>query len=88
MLSFDHAPARRDIKRRPGRDLLTFGSRTLWNDLLAAGLVDELHLMVGAGAVGGGIPAFDRATPRLRLLETHRRDGSENLVLRYQVRPV
>jgi hypothetical protein len=23
-----------ELKERPGRDILTFGSRTLWNDLL------------------------------------------------------
>jgi dihydrofolate reductase len=73
-----------DLKDQPGGDILMFGSRTLWNDLLAAGLVDELHLMVGATILGGGTPAFgDVAVPSLRLMSTTRRDGSENVVLRY-----
>lgn len=75
-----------ELKEQQGLDILTFGSRTLWTDLLAAGLVDELHLMVGPVAVGGGIPAFgDAPVPRLRLLDTLRREGSENVVLRYAV---
>lgn len=75
-----------ELKDRPGREILMFGSRTLWNDLLVAGLVDELHLMVGAAVLGGGTPAFGAGVvPRLRLVSTRRRDGSDNLLLQYEV---
>jgi dihydrofolate reductase len=75
-----------DLKNHPGKDILMFGSRTLWNDLLAAGLVDELHLMVGAAVLGDGTPAFGaRPFPQLRLAGTRRRDGSDNVLLRYEV---
>jgi len=75
-----------EFKDQPGKDILIFGSRTLWNDLLVAGLVDELHLMVGAAVLGGGTPTFNAGPiPRLRLLDTRRQDGSDNLLLRYKV---
>ena len=75
-----------ELKDRPGKDMLVFGSRTLWNDLLVAGLVDELHLMVGAAVLGGGTPAFGAGpVPPLRLVGTRRRDGSDNLMVRYAV---
>jgi dihydrofolate reductase len=75
-----------ELKDRPGGDILMFGSRTLWNDLLAAGLVDELHLMVGATVLGDGTPAFGAGpVPPLRLVDTRRRDGSDNLLVRYGV---
>ena len=75
-----------ELKNQPGRDILMFGSRTLWNDLLAAGLVDELHLMVGATILGGGTPAFVAGPfPPLRLVDARRRDCSDNLLLRFQV---
>jgi dihydrofolate reductase len=73
-----------ELKRGPGRDILMFGSRTLWNDLLAAGLVDELHLMLGPVVLGAGTPAFVRAQPDpLRLVATRRWEGSSNLLLQY-----
>lgn len=75
-----------ELKDRPGQDILMFGSRTLWNDLLVAGLVDELHLMLGAAVLGGGTPAFGAGpVPPLRLVDTERRSGSDNLLLRYTV---
>jgi dihydrofolate reductase len=75
-----------ELKDRSGKDILTFGSRTLWNDLLVAGLVDELHLMVGAAVLGGGTPSFSAGPiPSLRLVDTRRRDGSDNVLVRYEM---
>lgn len=74
----------RELKAGPGRDLLVFGSRTLWNELLAAGLVDELHLLVGPVVVGDGTPLFGRRpSAPLRLLGTRSVDDSGNVLVRY-----
>jgi hypothetical protein len=57
-------------KERPGREILIFGSHLLWNHLLATGLIDKLHFMIGAGVVGAGVRAFEtRPHGRLRLLD-------------------
>jgi dihydrofolate reductase len=75
-----------ELKEETGKDILMFGSRTLWNELLLAGLVDELHLMVGATVLGGGTPTFSAGPiPPLRLVDTRRREGSDNLLVRYEV---
>jgi dihydrofolate reductase len=74
------------LKQKPGRDILMFGSHVLWNILLAAGLVDELHFMIGAGVVGEGERAFEaRPSGKLRLLDTRTFDGSSLLLVRYAV---
>jgi dihydrofolate reductase len=66
------------------KDLLVFGSRTLWNSLLAAGIVDELHLMMGNVVVAGGEAAFTEAVPHpLTLLGERRFAGSQNILLQY-----
>jgi dihydrofolate reductase len=63
-----------------------FGSITLWNDLLAHGLVDELHMMVGAVVVGSGTPAFAGSLDAgLRLIGVRQLDGSQNVLMRYAV---
>ena len=66
-------------------DILVFGSRTMWNGLVADGLVAELHLMVSPNAVGSGTPILDTAVD-LDLLEARRFAGSSNVLLRYAVR--
>jgi len=74
----------RRLKAEDGADILVFGSVPVWNDLLAAGLVDELHVMVGNGVLGDGVPAFAARLPkRLRLRETRQLEGSDNVLLVY-----
>jgi dihydrofolate reductase len=72
-------------KHRGAGDILIFGSRTMWNGLLAQGLVDEIHLMVGPRALAGGTPTFDGPAD-LRLLDVRRPEESDNVLVRYAVR--
>lgn len=74
----------RRLKREVGGDILVFGSMTTYNALLAAGVVDEVHVMVGNGLLGDGVRAFTVPLDgRLRLVETRRLDGSNNALLVY-----
>ena len=76
-----------ELKRQTGKDILVFGSHTLWNDLLANDLVDELHLMIGPVVLGAGTPVFDgKPAVSLRLIDTRRWEGSGNVLVRYEVR--
>jgi dihydrofolate reductase len=80
----DAAAVVADLKRGDGGDILVFGSATMWNDLLRAGLVDELHVMVGPALIGGGTPVYTGPSRvPLQLLETRRLDGSQLVLIRY-----
>jgi dihydrofolate reductase len=68
-------------KKGEGGTLLAFGSMTTWNDLLAAGLVDELHMMVGAGVLLDGVPAFSVQPPGPMRLTGARQLGDSNIAL-------
>jgi dihydrofolate reductase len=71
------------LRERHG-DALIYGSRTLWTALLAHGLIDELHLMIGPRIVAGDHPVF-AGMPQtdLRLLGVRTWGGSGNVVLSY-----
>jgi dihydrofolate reductase len=75
-----------ELRRGDGGDILVFGSHVTWNDLLEAGLVDELHLMVGATVLGDGTPIFVRPPGGLKLLDIRTWDDSDNVLVRYAVR--
>lgn len=59
--------------------------------MLAHGLVDELHFMVGNVVLGGGTPIFDEpiayndAKLTLRHIDTRKFEGSENVLMQYNV---
>lgn len=76
----------RRLKREDGADILVFGSMGTYNALLAAGVVDEVHVMVGNGLLGDGVRAFTvPLDDRLRLLETRQLDSSDNVLLVYAI---
>ena len=65
-------------------DVVVFGSRTMWNGLLAAGLVDEVHLMLSPRAIGRGVPLFDTGV-ELEPVGVREFEGSRNLLVQYRV---
>jgi dihydrofolate reductase len=72
-----------ELKQGAGRDILMFGSHVVWNDLLAAGLVDELHLMIGSAFLGDGVPVFSGPRTALRLLDVRQLGDSQLILARY-----
>ena len=71
------------LKQQQGGDIVVFASRILWNDLLIRGLVDELHMVIGATTLGEGTPIFTGDHPALRRVETRTFEDSDNILLRY-----
>lgn len=75
-----------ELKAGQGRDIICFGSLTTWNDLLAHRLVDELHILVGPGVIGSGVPTFSQPVEQeITLLDMRRLEDSTLVALRYAV---
>ena len=66
----DLAETVNQLKAQPGADMIAYGGGTLVSDLIAKGLLDELHLFMNPTAIGAGMPVFaSRGTyQRLRLV--------------------
>lgn len=70
------------LKARPGGDIIVYGGGTLVSNLIAEGLIDELHLFVSPTAIGAGMPVFG-GTTRLDLVSATPSDcGITELVYR------
>lgn len=54
----DLAETVRRLKARAGGDMIAYGGGTLVSDLIAQGLLDEIHLFVNPTAIGAGMPVF------------------------------
>lgn len=76
-----------EVKRAGDGDIVVFGSRRTWNGLLAARLVDELHLIVSPTVLGDGVRLFGVPVD-LDLIECRRYGDSPNVQLRYRVTPL
>jgi dihydrofolate reductase len=77
-----------ELKAAPGPDLLIYGSHLLFNGLLAHGLVDELHLLLGNVVLGEGVPTFEPGlAQRWELRSQKRLAGSDTVALHYDCRP-
>jgi dihydrofolate reductase len=75
----------REIKQGDGADIVIQGSSTLYPQLLAADLIDELTLMISPVVLGQGKKLFGDGTPprTLKMTEHHVSDGG-NIVVTYE----
>jgi dihydrofolate reductase len=75
-----------ELKQKEGKDILIFGSRTLWNSLMINNLIDELHFIIAPVALGEGTPIFiGQPKLTLHLITSHGWDNSGNVLVRYSV---
>lgn len=76
------------LKSEEGRGILILLGRVLWNDMMNAGLVDELHLVTFPLIAGSGVALFDaKPMVALKLLETRVWEESGNVLMRWRVDP-
>ncbi len=75
-----------ELKGGSGRGILILLGRVLWNDLMEAGLIDELHLVTFPLIAGSGVSLFDRRPPiALKLLGVDVWEESGNVLMRWRI---
>jgi len=75
-----------EMKQRPGKNMMIFGSGTLVEQLTKLGLIDEYQLMMNPVVLGKGKPLFNNITDRLNLTLVQTRMFKSGLVLlQYQL---
>jgi dihydrofolate reductase len=82
------ADAIRALKARPGKNIWLFGGGTLFQSLLAMGLVDCIEVAIVPVLLGGGIPFLPSLASKASLsLESHRVYNKSGIVsLEYAVK--
>ncbi len=72
------------MKKRPGKDMIVFGSGSIVSQLTQHGLIDEYQFVVNPAFLGSGRPLMEGVSKssKLNLLEA-RQYPSGNFVLRY-----
>lgn len=73
-----------DLKQQSNKNIAIIGSRTLWQDLLAHDLVDELRLTIAPVFSGTGTLLFDHQ-PEIYLKRTDIRIAEGNMMIAYEV---
>ena len=82
LISTDAAEFVRDLKKKPGKDMIVMSGGNLARSLFAAGLIDEVGLNIHPVLLGSGVPAFLDSGARvgLELTECRSLDGGCVLV--------
>jgi dihydrofolate reductase len=73
-----------ELKAAPGGDIGIHGSLSLARDLLAAGLVDDLRLVVAPSLAGDGVRLFDAGGELQRFELVHEERSGGCLLLHYR----
>ena len=83
----DPAAEMRKMKGEPGPDMVVLGSGTIVSQLAAAGLIDEMQIVVVPVILGKGRTLFEGVDRRIGLERVRSRDfGNGNVVLWYRPR--
>jgi dihydrofolate reductase len=61
--SGDLVEAVKQLKGRPGKDIIVYGGATFVSSLIEHGLIDEMNLFVNPVAIGKGMRVFKGKTP-------------------------